>query len=193
MTSQDLRRLGKHKTTRHKTQPLAIGSSYANFKIISLHKDSNIQTYREYKVVCLECEKEYIRKHHGISKNRCRCQLTCSEETSARLSAGVASTKTNKANKSGYKGVSYYKRHESDYILGYQAIVMYQKRIILRNKISLKDTEGDAYKAILTCAIDRDLFIRGKDLPHFRNFTDEKLKELIKDDFYYQMKLSGSK
>ena len=174
-----------------KTNTSIIGQTFNDLEIISMVKDSKFYKFSDYNVKCNKCGKEYVKAYQNIVRSHsvgCKCSFDYTTKHFINLSNSSARSRVDKTNTTGYKGVCPYVIHKSRFLKGYQAIIFHNKRIIMRNRIMIDDTNGDKLKAILVCAIDRDLFIREKDLPHFKNFTDEELTELIEDDFYYQIK-----
>ena len=85
----------------------------------------------------------------------------------------MCSRRKSKANTSGYIGVHLInKSWKKDEPWGVLALLVHNKMNIFRNKY--KD-ETQNKKTIIQAAVDRDIFIIEKQLPHTRNFTDIEL------------------
>ena len=178
------------KKPRPKQTPY-IGRVFHNMEIIGVAIPSKFPQFAEYNVKCLDCGKMSIRTYRNMKSpkhGKCKCKHIYTKEHFNNLSVSSAKAHIDKTNTTGYKGVCPYVIYKSQHLKGYQAVLFHRKHRIMRNIITLDDTNGDKLQAILICAIDRDIFIREKELPHFRNFTDDKLKELIEEDFYLQIK-----
>lgn len=125
------------------------------------------------KINCSDCKKEHIIKVDKLKRisgfdNKYLC-LKCIKKSGV-VSVISAQVKIKKSNTTGYIGTSIKKR--GDKAVGYTSALSFKKRRIFYNTYPDHDLHEST---LIQAAVDRDLFIIEKELPHTRNFTDKEL------------------
>ena len=150
-----------------KYRKIKIKESMKKYNAIdAINKDG----YIYLKVFCVKCERyKFISASMIRSANINNKEYCCNDCRKNNLNIINAKSKKAKNNKSGYIGVSIL--NNSRYV-GFSCSVMHNGSIILRN---IYRDEYHTQKTLIQAAVDRDLFIIEKGLPHTRNFTDDEL------------------
>lgn len=146
-----------------------------NKKYHNRHKNEEQYLTKKFKntyetMRCKECGSTInIKKTILNQKN---CHYTCFDcyNKSNFKSKDMASKKKMKNNPSGYIGIGTHISH--DKIFGVKAILIHKGLLVLQNRYKDPDLHE---KTFIQGAVDRDLFIIEKKLPHTRNFTDKEL------------------
>lgn len=127
-----------------------------------------------YYVDCSDCLNSVCVTIERLSKakERNKKQYTCSK---CSMKENVVSEKMCKCEKklnntTGFIGVSVFSSKGE--VSGYRAVLQHHKQVLLRN--SYKDKQLHS-KTLIQAAVDRDLFIIERSLPHTRNFSDTEL------------------
>jgi len=120
---------------------------------------------------CSICKKNKKILSHTISiKNKYTwCCIDCYLHTD-KINNEIANQARKNTNTSGFIGVCAKQVHGK--VLGYQVRLIY-KNINLMYQLYKDETLNK--KTLIQAAVDRDLFIIEKSLPHRRNFTDKEL------------------
>lgn len=135
------------------------------------HKNKD---YR-YLVECPSCHNDYwiqtFNHIKAVDNNKRRICRKCSKNSDY-CSDTFSKMKIKQNNTSGFIGVGIQTDSKTKEPIGFYASISYKKSKILRNFYKDRDL---LQKTKVQAAVDRDLFIIEKELPHTRNFTDIEL------------------
>lgn len=153
----------KNKLT--KTNPINMIKRYN----IKEYIRENNETYFIKECTICKKDKKILSSAITLQNKNNWCCINCYLKTD-KINKELANKKKLETNKSGYIGV--FARTLHGKTLGYKSVIRYENKTLFDNMY--KD-ETLNKKTLIQAAIDRDIFIIEKQLPHRRNFNDLEL------------------
>jgi len=147
-------------------------SKFDIVKITSKISKSNRIEYI-YHINCTECykENEVVISHLKRLETRDDDYIcTSCEQSFKNKTKRMSSLKKRSTNTTGYIGV--HVKQSLGKIYGYEATLVYKGKNLMRNKYKDPDLNK---KTLIQAAVDRDLFIIDRGIPHTRNFSNKEL------------------